>query len=189
MYCFLQLSWTLSIWNLKTKKSGPDWKRMRNGKVESKKNFWREKNKKKPKPPKPISLYSDFVEEAGPGCFIARRNSGGSKPEAPEWMIGWEDVDPEDFGLDDIADDDDCEVPDIALDPEECTLSVCNVHNYTKVVYVTVFEARVVGANGVALKQGTTTNNDGETVPCQTCGHCLKIFKWVNMIFARVGIK
>ena len=128
----------------------------------------RKKNKKKQKPVQPISLYSDFVEEAGPGCFIARRHSGGGKPESPDWMIGWENVDPEDFGLEDIAENDDCEIPDIALDPEECTLSVCNVHNYTKVVYVTVFEARVVGANGVALKQGSTTNNDGETVPCVT---------------------
>ena len=128
----------------------------------------RKKNKKKRKAVKPVSLYAEFVEEAGPGCFIARRNSGISKLESPDWMIGWEDVDPEDYGLGDIDDNTDCEVPDIALDPEEFTLSICNLHNFTKVVYVTVFETRVISKNGVELKQGSTTNNNGETVPCVT---------------------
>jgi len=128
----------------------------------------RKKNKKKRKPVKPISRYSDFVEEAGPGCFIARRNNCGSKTASPDWMIGWEDVDPEDFGVEDIDDDTECDVPDIALDPDEQTLSICNVHNYTKVVYVTVFETRVVGANGLELTQGSTTDNAGKTVPCVT---------------------
>ena len=128
----------------------------------------RKKSKKKRKPVKAISRYSEFVEEAGPGCFIARRNSGSSKAESPDWMIGWEDVDPEDFGLEDIDDDAECEVPDVALDPDERTLSICNVHNYTKVAYVTVFETRLVGANGIELTQGSTTNNAGKIVPCVT---------------------
>lgn len=133
----------------------------------------KKRNKKKPKPLKSVSSqYSNFVAEAGPGCYIARRNTtGGSSKtntESPDWMIGWEDVDPEDFDFDESNDDAECEVPDIALDPEECTLSICNIHSYTKVAYVTVFDTRFVGANGDELKQGSTTDNGGKTVPCVT---------------------
>jgi len=138
------------------------------GKHSSRTKRNRKKNKKKHELSKPIPECSNFVVEAGPGCFIARRKSGGSKMECPVWMIGWEDVDLEDFGLDDINDDTECEVPDIALDPEECTLSICNVHNYTKVAYVTVFDTRVIGANGIELAQGSTTDNAGHEVPCVT---------------------
>mmetsp|Transcript_90918 Transcript_90918/g.185275 ORF Transcript_90918/g.185275 Transcript_90918/m.185275 type:complete len:403 (+) Transcript_90918:135-1343(+) len=132
------------------------------------------KNNKKKKKSKPLSgatLHNNFVSEAGPGCFIVRRSDGSSKKtKNPDWMIGWEDVDPEDFGID-VNDDSEwieCEVPDIAMDPDEFTLSVCNVHSYTKVAYVTVFETSVRGANGKELAQGSTTNNNGETVACTT---------------------
>jgi len=135
----------------------------------TKSNKKKNKREKKRKPSvKTLSRYSNFVAEAGPGCFIGRRNGGDNKTESPDWMIGWEDVDPEDFGFDNVNDDAECEVPDIALDPEECTLTICNIHDYTKVAYVTVFETRVVGANGVELTQGSTTDDAGQTLPCVT---------------------
>ena len=133
-------------------------------KINRKKN----ERKKKRKPAKILSRCSNFVAEAGPGCFIARRSSGSSKTESPDWMISWEDVDPKDFVFDDINDDTECNVPDIAMDPEDFTLSICNIHNYTKVAYVTIFETRVVGADGVELPQGSTTDNAGKSVPCVT---------------------
>jgi hypothetical protein len=154
----------------------------------TKSNRKKNKNKKKRKPLKSVSSrYSNFVEEAGPGCYIARRNSGGSKTESPDWMIGWEDVDPEDFDFDESNDDTECEVPDIAIDPEECTLSICNIHSYAKVAYVTVFDTRVVGANGNELKQGSTTDNDGKTVPCVTFIVLCPPYVFVHLCYLNVS--
>ena len=142
----------------------------------------RNKNNKRNKKRRPLTTTtpkSNFVSEAGPGCFIARRDSGSGNAKSPDWMIGWEDVDPQDFvtatddGDDDNDDDDDTEsgtfeVPDIALDPEERTLSICNLHDYTKVAYVTVFETTVLGARGEELLQGSTTDDNCQSVSCVT---------------------
>jgi hypothetical protein len=96
----------------------------------------------------------NFLPEAGPGCYIARREM------PPSWMIEWEDVDPEEFEGE--------EVPDVAIDTEEQTLSLCNVEDYTKIAYITVFETRILGSNGKELPQGSTTDNQGVTLPCVT---------------------
>jgi murein DD-endopeptidase MepM/ murein hydrolase activator NlpD len=104
----------------------------------------------------------NFVLDAGPGCYIARRR--GCKDDdmpSPDWVIEWEDVDPDEF-------DPDEEVPDIAVDTEERTLSICNVDEYHKVAYVTVYEATLIGSDGTKLVPGTTTNNHGETQSCIT---------------------
>jgi len=96
----------------------------------------------------------NFVKEAGPGCYIARRD------RSPSWLIGWEDIEPEDFQGE--------EVPDIAIDPDEQTLSLCNVESVTKVAYITVFEVSLRGAHGEVLPLGQSTNNNGETTNCAT---------------------
>jgi len=118
----------------------------------------------------------NFLSEAGQGCYIARRGD-----KSPDWMIDWEDVDPKDFAVCDC----DCEdtennavVPDIAIDPDYHTLSICNIDNYTKVAYVTVFETTILGGHGKQLIPGLTTpnkgNNDGdsdndsESISCTT---------------------
>lgn len=98
--------------------------------------------------------HQNFVSEAGRGCFIARRD------QPAEWMIEWEDVDPSDF------DDVEADFPDIAVDIDERTLSICNVDGYPKIAYVTVYETRVTGAHGEELVPGTTTSNTGV---CQSC--------------------
>eukprot|EP00536_Pseudo-nitzschia_multiseries_P008405 jgi/Psemu1/198030/e_gw1.213.26.1 len=145
------------------------------GRKKSHRKTAKKNNHKPPKPP--VTQASNFVSEAGPGCYIARRdrpNEGKSKQQNPDWMIGWEDVDPEDFGIDaddpeTTAGDNNYEVPDIALDPEDCTLTICNLQDRTKVAYVTVFETAVVGAHGKELARGSTTDNDGgESVSCVT---------------------
>ncbi|VEU34527.1 unnamed protein product [Pseudo-nitzschia multistriata] len=132
------------------------------GKNSGRKKSHRKNHKKKKE--RPAARDPNFVSEAGPGCFIARRGGVGDAQEAPDWMIGWEDVDPADF----VEDGEALEVPDIALDPEECTVSVCNLDAHTKVAYVTVFETAVIGAHGRELTPGSTTDNDGKTLRCVT---------------------
>jgi hypothetical protein len=108
----------------------------------------------------------NFLLEAGKGCYIARRD------DSPDWLLEWEDVDPEEFRKDDATENDDEpvmeEVPDIAVDVEEQTLSVCNIDNYTKVAYVTVYETKIVGAHGRQLTPGSTITNEGTENSCIT---------------------
>lgn len=113
----------------------------------------RKKNQRKKKS-QSRKFASNFVSEAGPGCYIARRDF------SPDWVIEWEDVDPSEFG--------DEEVPDVAVDTEERTLSLCNVQNCTQIAYITVYEARLLDAKGRELQQGSTTDNKGETHNCIT---------------------
>lgn len=96
----------------------------------------------------------NFLLEAGPGCYIARRE------KSPDWLIEWEDIDPAEFEGE--------EVPDIAIDTDEQTLSMCNIENKTKIAYITIFETRVLGAKGQELVQGVSTDNNGRTSKCVT---------------------
>jgi hypothetical protein len=114
------------------------------------------KNQKSRRKRKPQSKDSEwnFLPEAGPGCYITRRDT------SPDWMIEWEDVDPEEFEGE--------EVPDVAIDTEEQTLTLCNIEDFTQIAYITVFETRVLSSKGNELKQGSTTDNQGDTVPCVT---------------------
>lgn len=76
-------------------------------------------------------------------------------------MLGWEeDIDPCDYQGQDV--------PDLALDPDECTLSICNIHATTRVCYVTVYEAVVRDKHGNVLEAGSTTDNAGKTRSCAT---------------------
>jgi hypothetical protein len=95
-----------------------------------------------------------FLPEAGPGCYIARRDL------SPDWVIEWEDVDSREF--------EDDEIPDVAIDTEEHTLSLCNVQNYTQIAYITVYDTRILDARGRELTQGSTTDNQGNTNKCIT---------------------
>ena len=107
------------------------------------------------------SFPSNFVSEAGPGCYIARRDLMETNTSLPDWMLEWEDVDPNDFGSDD-------EVPELAMDPDEKTLSVCNTRPEPIVAYITVYETNVRGRHGRLLSRGTSTNNQGMTRECVT---------------------
>jgi hypothetical protein len=112
-----------------------------------------QKNKMRPRMPQKKYEWN-FVSDAGPGCHIARRDL------SPEWMIEWEDLDPEEFEGE--------PVPDIALDVEEQTLTVCNLQNFTQIAYVTVYETRLLGRTGQVLTPSTTTDNQGVTQSCIT---------------------
>ena len=116
------------------------------------------------------SFPSNFVSDAGPGCYIARRDlpsqSGSSNSSSlPDWMLEWEDVDPAEF-----ADCEEGEVPELAIDPDERTLSVCNTRtdNQPIVAYITIYETKLRGRHGRLLEMGTTTNNQGVTRECVT---------------------
>jgi hypothetical protein len=95
----------------------------------------------------------NFVDQAGKGCYIIRADSPGN-------AIEFEDVDPRDF--------EGQPVPDIALDPEERTLSLCNIDAVTKIAYITVFETKCLGGDEEVLPLGSTTDNTGETRSCLT---------------------
>jgi hypothetical protein len=112
-----------------------------------------QKNKRRPRMPQKKYEWN-FVSDAGPGCHIARRDL------SPEWMIEWEDLDPEEFEGE--------PVPDIALDMEEQTLTVCNLEKFTQIAYVTVYETRLLGRTGQVLTPSTTTDNQGVTQSCIT---------------------
>lgn len=103
------------------------------------------------------SSASNFVSEAGPGCYIARRDL---VPSLPEWMLEWEDVDIDEF----IGQ----EVPELAMDPDEKTLSVCNTQDESIVAYITVYETKLRGRKGQLIPFGSTTNNEGNTRECVT---------------------
>ena len=113
-------------------------------------------NQKRKKKHQPLAkkCISNFVADAGPGCYIARRDL------SPSWLIEWEDVDPEEFKGE--------EVPDVAIDTEEQTLSLCNVDLADKIAYITVFETTIRGANGDELPLGLSTSSDGKTTRCAT---------------------
>ena len=97
----------------------------------------------------------NFVAEAGPGCVICRIDD----PNCP--ILGWEnDLNDEEF--------EGQQVPDIAIDPEEKTLSLCNIERITKVAYVTVYENQCWGRNAFKFVQGQTTDNKGNCHSCQT---------------------
>jgi hypothetical protein len=93
----------------------------------------------------------NFVAEAGPGCHIAH-------PESSDWILEWEAAHADDFDADELS-----TIPDIAIDPESGTLTVCNLHHYSLVAYITVYEMRLRDVHGRLLEQGSTTNDEGET--------------------------
>ncbi|CAJ1966835.1 unnamed protein product [Cylindrotheca closterium] len=115
------------------------------------KNNKRKNRKRKPQTNKPDT---NFVTEAGPGCYIARRD------HSPSWLIEWEDVDPSEFEGD--------EVPDVAVDTEERTLSLCNIRDLTQIAYITVYETAVLDAKGKDLPMGYTRDNTGKEHKCVT---------------------
>lgn len=99
-------------------------------------------------------LANNFVPDAGVGCYIARRDL------LSEWILEWEDVEHDDF--------EEGEVPELAIDPEEATLSVCNTRSQPVVAYITVFDTKVRDRHGNLLLMGSTTNNEGVTRACVT---------------------
>ena len=110
--------------------------------------------------------WTNFVSEAGPGCYIVRRRTRNEElrnlKNDEDWIIEWEDIDPTEFeGEED-------NVPDVAIDTDERTLSFCNVENETKVAYISVYDTKCIGSNRQVLRQGSTTDNNGITNSCVT---------------------
>ena len=97
----------------------------------------------------------NFVNQAGPGCHIARPNCPSSA-----WVLEWEAVDPDDY--DDV-------VPDIAVDPDEQELVLCNLRPRESIVaYITVYDRVLRGRDRNVLTAGMTTSDDsGQTT--QSC--------------------
>jgi hypothetical protein len=91
--------------------------------------------------------------------------------EAEEAEIDWQvelvsrcclsrDVDPTDF----VGQ----EVPDVALDPQNHTVTLCNVSDSFRVAYVTIYETTVRGASGKTLSSGIVVDNKGNQRSCLT---------------------
>lgn len=98
----------------------------------------------------------NFVLDAGPGCHIARKDDAA----ASKWVLEWEDVDVDEFEGETI--------PDLAIDPEESTLTLCNVRKEYVVAYISVYETILRDREGQAMQQGTTTDNQNVSQPCTT---------------------
>mmetsp|Transcript_9395 Transcript_9395/g.17692 ORF Transcript_9395/g.17692 Transcript_9395/m.17692 type:complete len:490 (-) Transcript_9395:1161-2630(-) len=132
----------------------------------------------------------NFVPHAGKGCHIIRYPSSCSvvsttanatttttttttnaeeSTKGPLLLetvniLGWEtDIDPyEDFEEEDPI------IPDVAIDPDEHTLTLCNVSQSIRVAYITVYEATCTGQDYKIFSPGTTTNHEGITKSCVT---------------------
>lgn len=131
------------------------------GRKNSNKKGNRKKNNKKLSATDAFSAADwNFLPRAGSGCHIARQDLES------DWMLEWEAIDPEEFG----GNDDD--IPDLAVDTQDHTLTLCNVDDCYKVAYITVYESILRGRNGKVLTSGSTTdtkNADGNTqVACTT---------------------
>ena len=110
----------------------------------------------------------NFVSSAGPGCYIAHlpptiatEDEAVAAAAANDWLLDIEPFDPDDF-------DDDVEIPEIALDPYEHTVSVTNATSARRVCYVTVYDVPVMGKHGRALPPGISIDNDGNRRECTT---------------------
>mmetsp|Transcript_22722 Transcript_22722/g.34365 ORF Transcript_22722/g.34365 Transcript_22722/m.34365 type:complete len:330 (-) Transcript_22722:138-1127(-) len=110
-------------------------------------------NKRKGREKLSLIPNSNFVADAGKGCYIVRQ-------ENPGHIIKFERIDPFDFEENDV--------PDIAFDPDVKSLSVCNVDRIWKVAYVTIYETECVGRDEIVFETGKTTDNNGETASCIT---------------------
>lgn len=100
----------------------------------------------------------NFVADAGPGCHVA-------VPGVPSFVLDWERIDPNEY--------DDTIVPDIGIDPDKRTITLCNIDDSVKMAYITVFRTKLRGKYSI-LRQGETTmdkSKQGETtniIPCTT---------------------
>jgi hypothetical protein len=107
----------------------------------------------------------NFLSAAGPGCHIARPDlfHTTNHQQQQDWVLDWEAVAADEFGdLD--------EVPDLAVDPEEHTLTLCNTDPCYKVAYITVFGCPLRGRDGRVLTPGTTTTrNDASSGTHKSC--------------------
>lgn len=110
----------------------------------------------------------NFVSSAGPGCYIAHlpptiatEDEAAAATASNDWLLDIEPFHPDDF-------DDDVEIPEIALDPYEHTVSVTNATSARRVCYVTVYDVTVLGRDGRALPPGISIDNDGNERECTT---------------------
>mmetsp|Transcript_16323 Transcript_16323/g.18922 ORF Transcript_16323/g.18922 Transcript_16323/m.18922 type:complete len:360 (+) Transcript_16323:47-1126(+) len=130
----------------------------------------KQRRKQKQNAAKKNTCDSNFFTQAGPGCHIVRFKSDSKKSCHCEnhlnnsdntEIIEWDqEIHKEDYEGD--------EVTDLVVDPEEKTLTLCNIDQYTKVAYITIFEADCYGKHHKKFSPGTTTDNDGNTFSCVT---------------------
>ena len=109
----------------------------------------------------------NFVPSAGPGCHLCH-----GAPSLVPWLVGWEDYDPRDYGLDEEEEENEegeegGGIPEIALDPDHLTVSVTNASADRRMCYVTVFDVPCRGRDGRSLLQGRTTVEAAEIEDAQ----------------------
>ena len=115
--------------------------------------------------------HSNFVSTAGPGCYIAHLpptittddEAAAAATASSDWLLGIEPFHPDDFDADALGD-----IPEIALDPDEHTVSVTNATAARRVCYVTIYDVPVVGRGGRVLSSGVSMDNDGNMRECIT---------------------
>lgn len=110
--------------------------------------------------------FSNFIPNAGKGCHIVRYPSFSTSSNAAAdtvQILEWDtDIDPqEDFVEGQV-------IPDIAIDPEENTLTLCNASSSIRVAYITIYEATCTGRDDKIFLPGITTNHEGVSRSCVT---------------------
>ena len=116
----------------------------------------RNKKKQRKKRPSPASN-NNFYTAAGKGCHIVRISDKLNHCNILEWDT---EIYEEDF--------EGQAIPDIGIDPEEGTVTLCNVTNQIKVAYITIYESNCYGKDGRQFESGFSTDNDGRSFSCIT---------------------
>jgi len=100
----------------------------------------------------------NFVSQAGPGCYIARKSEMYEDGIGiDDWVFGWEDIDPDDYHG--------CRVPDIAVDPEERILTLCNIQDVHVVAYITVYKDVPIDDTSSSTSPSSGSENDKPLTP------------------------
>ena len=128
------------------------------------------KNRNKKKRPVP-SQSRNFFSGAGRGCHIVRINDddhadtihedGNDGKNHRSNILEWDtEIYAEDF--------EGQEIPDIAMDPENNTLTLCNVTETINVAYITIYEVDCFGKDGRKFESGISVDNEGNSFSCLT---------------------
>jgi Peptidase family M23 len=105
--------------------------------------------------------WKNFIQSAGPGCHMAHHDGSGRWSDTiddDDWVLEWESIDSEEYNDDDDDDDDDIP-PDLTIDPEDYTLTLCNVDRSNfKIGFITIYDVSVRGRRDQILQSGYTSS-------------------------------
>ena len=136
------------------------------------------RSKKKGSSPAPAAAFNECKYYASLGCHIA--NVARCRVEAMRdnpWLLGVEDFDKDDYEPEDIQ-----HIPEVAMndgeedeygDMSDMTLTLTNIKDTTSILFVTVYDVDLCGADGKILTSGWTyktyASDDDTTTTKRKC--------------------